>query len=85
MNEFINNKETSMTSPIQLETFSTKKHLLRMSERDLQIFAFKNELIDGIKYTFVETGQRFCISKTRVEQIVAKIEDRLEKATDIIF
>ncbi|MEN9912936.1 MAG: hypothetical protein RLY66_344 [Candidatus Parcubacteria bacterium] len=60
-----------------MKTYQDKKHLLKLSERYLEFFEYRNGFTDGIKHTFKETGDKFGVGGTRAGQIIARVEYEL--------
>ena len=60
-----------------MKTYQNKKHLLKLSERYLAFFEYRNGLTDGTKHTLKETGEKFGVGGTRARQIIARVEYEL--------
>ncbi|MEK7464096.1 MAG: hypothetical protein AAB610_03185 [Patescibacteria group bacterium] len=60
-----------------MKQYQEKKHLLKLSERYLVFFEYRNGITDGTKHTLRETGQKFGVGGTRAGQIIARVEYEL--------
>ena len=63
----------------QMKKYTDKKPLLKLNERYIAIFEYRNGITDGIKHTLKETGQKFGIGPTRARQIEARVWYEIEK------
>jgi DNA-directed RNA polymerase sigma subunit (sigma70/sigma32) len=61
-----------------VEEYLSKKDLLKLKPRYLDIFEFRHGLFDGFPHSLAESGKKFGISGTRIRQLVARVKDELD-------
>lgn len=61
-----------------IDKYIQKKHLLKLKDRYINIFEYRNGIIDGRRHTHKETGNKFGISDTRISQIEARVWYEIE-------
>ena len=63
----------------RVQQYLSKKHLLKLSDRYIAIFEYKNGITDGTIHTNVATGKKFGISGGRAGAILARVTYEIEK------
>ena len=69
-----------MTKINLIEKYVMVRHKLKATERELKIFELRNGVFENNKHTFVEIGEMFSISSSRVRQLNGKVEYLIEKS-----
>lgn len=65
--------------------YKEQRNNVRLPERYFQVFEYRYGVLDGKSHTPTETAEQFNISRPRVAQMLGKMLDRCEKASDIVF
>lgn len=55
------------------------KSMFNVRDRYFDIFEYRHGVTDGVSHTLAETGKRFGISGTRVDQIEARVLYEIEQ------
>lgn len=61
-----------------IKKYQLVKDSLSLGPRYLEVFEFKNGITDGRVYTLIECAKKFGVSRTRIQQIEARVLYGLE-------